>query len=271
METKIIETADDLFSKLEDLYGEKQSSHNGGNRVQNNDTAPPVETPKQLTPPVVEQEVEQSAPIISNDDSGQVVEPTEQELVAAEQPMPLAKNALAEAVSLVVEPRRRNVLDKYSLTGSSSMLEMELTESSYVLGDIVLTGQASIIFAAPNTGKTLLTINLAMEAASKKYIDPTLLYYVNVDDTARGLVEKLKIAEEYGFQMLAEGHNKFKATEFKELILAMIEKKQCKGVVIIADTVKKLSNLIDKKKSSDFNSLIRTFVLLWYENVNSFV
>jgi hypothetical protein len=161
---------------------------------------------------------------------------------------------------VVDEPRKLNQLDRFSLTGTSSKLELENNESELLLGDIVLTGQASVIFAAPNTGKTLITLRLIMEAKKNQNIDLSRLYYLNLDDTGEGLVQKLKIAEEFGFQMLANGHNNFNSNDFKNIIIDMIKTKQCTGVVIIADTLKKITDTMDKRKSSDFNNLIRAFV-----------
>ncbi len=141
---------------------------------------------------------------------------------------------------VVNESKKLNQLDRFSLTGTSSKLELEINESELLLGDEVLTGQASVIFAAPNTGKTLITLRLIMAAKKNLNIDLSKLYYLNLDDTGEGLVQKLKIAEEFGFQMLANGHNHFNSNDFKVIIIDMIENKQCSGVIIIADTLKKL-------------------------------
>ena len=53
-----------------------------------------------------------------------------------------------------------NALDQYSLKGSSSELEKNVVPASFFLGEIALTGQSTVIYAAPNTGKTLLGLNL---------------------------------------------------------------------------------------------------------------
>jgi hypothetical protein len=176
--------------------------------------------------------------------------------------LPIEASDTEHNVVVNEEPRKKNLLDKYSLTGSSSVLEQEITKSVHVLGDIALTGQATIIFAAPNTGKTLITLHLVMESLNRQVIDLSKLYYINVDDTGEGLIQKLKIAEEYGFQMLSEGHKNFKTGDFKNIVLEMIEKKQCQDVIIIVDTLKKFANLMDKKKVSEFNRMVRVFVLM---------
>ena len=161
---------------------------------------------------------------------------------------------------VVNESKKLNQLDRFSLTGTSSKLELEINESELLLGDVVLTGQASVIFAAPNTGKTLITLRLIMAAKKNLNIDLSKLYYLNLDDTGEGLVQKLKIAEEFGFQMLANGHNHFNSNDFTSIIIDMTNKRECLGVVIVVDTLKKITDMMNKQKSSDFNKLVRKFV-----------
>ena len=161
---------------------------------------------------------------------------------------------------VVDEPRKSNQLDRFSLTGTSSKLELEVEKSEFILGNIALTGQATVIFAAPNTGKTLITLRLIMAAKKNLNIDLSKLYYLNLDDTGEGLVQKLKIAEEFGFQMLANGHNHFNSNDFTSIIIDMTNKRECLGVVIVVDTLKKITDMMNKQKSSDFNKLVRKFV-----------
>lgn len=163
----------------------------------------------------------------------------------------------------VVENARKgeNPLDKYSLLGMSHEIEKQVMDEVYVLDEIALLGQASVIYAAPNTGKTLLTLKLLVQSIKKGRIDPTKVYYINVDDTANGLLGKLRIAEEYGFHMLTEGYRDFKVSEFLATINSMIESDNTHGVIVILDTLKKFTNLMDKGISSHFGRIIRRFVM----------
>lgn len=185
-------------------------------------------------------------------------------------PATVINDAVKEIVSAVndspevkIQPRKRkNGLDQFSLTGLSSAMAKEMTASTYVLDGIALIGESSIIYAAPNIGKTLITLRLLMQSIAAKAIDPSDVYYLNVDDNYNGLVQKLKIAEEFGFNMLAEGHKDFKASKFKNIIEVMIERKQCKGVIVIVDTLKKFADLMNKKEMREFNQMVRVFVSL---------
>ena len=62
-----------------------------------------------------------------------------------------------------------------------------------------MIGQLSTWYGKPNTGKTLLLLWICIEAIREEVIQGQCLYYVNADDTYRGLAEKTQLAEEFGF------------------------------------------------------------------------
>jgi len=152
-------------------------------------------------------------------------------------------------------------LTKYSLRGRIHELEKQAVEKVLILGSIVLLGQATVIYAKPNTGKTLIMFFMIIEAIKGGHLDPSKLYYINMDDDSCGLVEKAKIAEEYGFQMLADGHQGFNARSFRDAMDEMIKNNNAHGVIVILDTLKKFVNIMDKGHSSNFGKIIRQFVL----------
>jgi len=162
----------------------------------------------------------------------------------------------------IVEPSNvtSNPLTKFSLMGQSSLVEKNVMDCKPFLGNIALLGQATVIYAAPNTGKTLIALSLCVDAVKNGYIQPANLYYLNVDDSASGIYEKLQIAEEYGFHLLAEGYQNFSAKQFRSLLDEMIQADNAKGVMIVLDTLKKFVSLMDKSESSQFNKLIRQFI-----------
>lgn len=155
----------------------------------------------------------------------------------------------------------KNPLDKYSLKGMAAELEKEAVEQVYVLGQIALKGQATVLYAAPNIGKTLLTFSLLTQAISEGLIDPSKTYYVNVDDTHTGLIEKLAYVDELQFNMMAEGYNGFKARDFCHELESLANQNLANGVVVILDTTKKFTNLMDKNQSSNFTNVIRAFCM----------
>lgn len=154
-----------------------------------------------------------------------------------------------------------NPLRKFSLLGHGLEVAARAQNQTPLLGSICLAGQASIWFAEPNTGKTLMCLKLLIDAIGEKLIEPTNVYYVNVDDSSSGLSTKLNILQEYGVHVLAEGYRGFRAQDLVHDIERMITQNLAKGQFIILDTLKKFVSVIDKKASSHFADLLRRFVL----------
>jgi hypothetical protein len=153
-------------------------------------------------------------------------------------------------------------LVRYSLRGKLHQLEKEAVDQVLILGDLALMGQITIFYAAPNTGKTLLTLWLLIAAIKSGKIDPSKVFYINVDDSLSGLIMKLRLAERYRFHMVAEGHSDFRADDLLGILINMIDNNQCMGVVIITDTLKKFTDIMSKRDSTYFSKIIRRFVML---------
>lgn len=172
-------------------------------------------------------------------------------------------NAPTIALPSAVEPQAvpRTVLAAFSMLGMSQELERLAQDQKPILGNLVLRGQAVAIFAWPNAGKTLIILSLVMEAVRSGAIHPASVYFINMDDNAAGLRDKLLLAEEFGFQMLADGYFDFDAQAFNDSLVRMIETDTAHGVVVILDTLKKFVNVMDKGRSAAFGRLVRRFVM----------
>jgi len=152
-------------------------------------------------------------------------------------------------------------LSKYSLLGHSEELEKQCVGQVTIFGNMILQGQASVIYAKPNTGKTLMTLSLLGEAIQAKRIDPSKVYYINMDDNGHGLAEKSRIADDFGFHMLADGHRGFEAKFFRHAMDEMIATDTARGVIIVLDTLRKFVDTMSKDRASEFAGLIRRFIL----------
>lgn len=161
----------------------------------------------------------------------------------------------------VTQPTLTNPLDRYSLRGMADEIANEAVAQVPILGGLANMGQATSIFAKPNSGKTLIVFNGLCEDIRQHRLNASALYYVNVDDSAKGIADKLAIADEHGFHLLSDGYQKFKAGDLLGIISGMVESDQARGVVIVLDTVKKFTNVMDKTKASQFTKVIRRFVL----------
>lgn len=149
----------------------------------------------------------------------------------------------------------------FSLRGKSAEFNDLLEDESHVLADVAITGQWTVIYAPPNTGKTLLTLFLLLKAIKDKTLNPERLFYINADDNFRGLTEKLAIAEEFGFHMLAPGHAGFRAPMLMSSFSSMAESGNAQGTVIVLDTLKKFVDLMDKKQCAAFGAAVRPYTL----------
>jgi hypothetical protein len=126
---------------------------------------------------------------------------------------------------------------------------------------LALKGQANVWYAEPNTGKTAMAFWFLQRDIQSGRMDPSRLFVFDLDDTLHGLIEKTQIAKANGFHMIAEGYKGFRAEDFPRLIQELVDADQCEGVVVVLDTLKKFTDIMDKGKSSSFGNLIRSFVL----------
>lgn len=198
---------------------------------------------------------------VIEEDSTQPVEPTTEaidscEVVETDVAHP--KNPATDVAE--ASKGEGTILDKFSLTGMSAALEKAAVDQVPILGEVALQGQSTVWYAEPNSGKSLLAMTLTVKGIEAGNINPVKLYYLNMDDTSRGLYEKVTIAEEYNFHMIAEGYQEFSANKFIEIIRELLREEQAEGVVVILDTLKKFVDLMKKDKCSDFSADIRRFV-----------
>ncbi len=109
-------------------------------------------------------------------------------------------------------------MEKFSVTGSSRQLKEKMLADAFVMQNIAILGQWTTLYAAPNTGKTLLSLWLLREQIRAEVIDANKVFYVNADDNYRGMVTKVEIAEEFGMKMLVPNLNDFDVREIRHLM-----------------------------------------------------
>ena len=187
------------------------------------------------------------------------------EAVLAQESVPHPKNA-AEPLPLSVlgtesmaADKKSSPLLRFAVTNDVTVLERNVVGQRFVMGELALAGQSTVLYASPNTGKTLITLQLLCEAVSTGDVDPRNLYYINMDDSASGLLEKSRLAQDLGFHMIGTGYNGFSPTNFRVAMEEMVRTDAAKGVVVVLDTLKKFVNLMHKEQSSEFAGLIRQF------------
>lgn len=135
----------------------------------------------------------------------------------------------------------------------------QMLNDVFVLDGLALLGQTTIIFAAPNSGKTLITVKLIRDAVENGHVKGEDVFYVNVDDTYKGGIEKADLLQAYGINVILPNQKGFKAASLVAYLESMAIHGTAKGKVIILDTMKKFTNLMDKSVSSAFNEVMRQF------------
>ena len=152
------------------------------------------------------------------------------------------------------------LLKNFSATGDSEQMKSQMLEDKFVLLGLAIMGQWTTLYASPNTGKTLITIAGLGEQIDCGAISGSDVFYVNADDSYNAAVTKTEIAEEFGMEMLIPNHNGFKAQGMLRLIKKLIEQRKARNKVIVLDTLKKFTDLMDKKTASEFGNLAREFI-----------
>jgi hypothetical protein len=147
----------------------------------------------------------------------------------------------------------------FSLTGDIDELKRELRESRYVLYMLALLGQSTTLYAGSNVGKTLLTLWMLVELIKLGRLDGSRIMYVNADDDGPGLVFKAELAKKHGFHMCAPGRKNFEPAALQGYMRQMIDSGEAKDACLVLDTLKKFTNLMDKKLGSDFMNRVREF------------
>lgn len=150
-----------------------------------------------------------------------------------------------------------NPLLAFSLRGQSEKYRRLAVDAKPLLGDVCLRGQVTLWYAAPGTGKTLVTLSLVADAVRQGRIVADNVFYINADDNGAGFATKLKLLDDLGAHTLAPGIRNFQTGELIPLLHSMAEKDEARGVLIIIDTVKKFTQIMDKKESSAFAQACR--------------
>jgi len=101
---------------------------------------------------------------------------------------------------------------------------------------------------------------MLVEAVQSGTIDGSNVFFVNADDHFRGLIEKLEIAESFGFHILSPAHEGFETDHLEPLLDNLIESGKAKDSIFILDTIKKFVDHMNKKSGREFGKYVRKFI-----------
>jgi len=149
-------------------------------------------------------------------------------------------------------------LDAMAASNDANIESMQkrARDAVFVLPDIALAGDSTIINASPNTGKTLLTLNMLTK---RPKVQGHRVYYINADDSFNGSIEKMKITKDSGITTLIPNEGGFTLEKFGQICKTAIVKQTAGKVVFVLDTLKKFCSTMDKKEAREFGSLVRFF------------
>ena len=145
-----------------------------------------------------------------------------------------------------------------------------LTDPEWIYPDLIVRGHIVAIVAEPNGGKTTLMAHVAGEIA-KGY----RVVYVNADISGSDARQMQDHADDHGYQLLLPD---MKAGLSMDDVVAQIERMNqviadYSGIVFIFDTLKKMTDVINKSKSKQLYKTLRglsakgmTVVLLAHTN-----
>ena len=153
-----------------------------------------------------------------------------------------------------------SMLKRLSATGSSQEMKKKMLSDVFVMQDVAILGQWTTLYAAPNTGKTLITLWLLKKQIEAGVIDPSKVFYVNADDNYKGAVMKIEIAEELEMGMLVPNVNDFSTGDLHPMLQELAAADEARGIVLVLDTLKKFTDPMDKTASSAFGVVAREFV-----------
>ena len=150
-----------------------------------------------------------------------------------------------------------NALDA-STDENLAAMKLRAQDAVFILPEIAMVGDCTILNAGPNTGKTLLTLWLL----SKRDMEATKhlnIYYINADDSFNGGIDKMEIVRSAQVKTLIPNQNGFDPANLAKIIKSAIKADACGEMVIILDTLKKFVSTMDKNDARIFNIMVRTF------------
>lgn len=157
--------------------------------------------------------------------------------------------------------RPQRSLDRFSMLNKTEALEANAIISEPLLGEVARRGQLTVIYAEPNTGKTLLMTALGLSAINEGLILSHDFYFINADDSGEGALVKGQLWQEVGAHMLVPGLAGFETQDLYEEMRKDILSGQAWGTCLVIDTAKKFVDLMNKKDASQFGKRCREYTM----------
>ncbi len=161
------------------------------------------------------------------------------------------------------KPAQQSILDRLtSLSATNRIEEMEsnLSNDFYIFDDMALGGVITLFYAWPNTGKTLLFLHFIIESIKKGRVSGNDVFYINADDNYKGLYTKAKIAKDHGFHMISPQEAGVAPGDVLTILQGLAHEDEIKSKVIIMDTLKKFTDMMNKNAQAALYDVLRMLV-----------
>jgi len=186
-------------------------------------------------------------------------QPEPQESITSGNPTPGSQTPPSHPTK-ETKPKPRIIFDRFVLS-EATLRETIQIAMAFILLRIGMVGEQTVLWAPPNTGKTLLALALLAKSIVMGMINPADVYYINADDSQVGLWIKTQIAEKFGFKMLAPWLQGFDPNQLRTYFEDLIASGLASGKIVILDTGKKFFDPMSKEQSSSFMNLLRQFTM----------
>ncbi len=151
-------------------------------------------------------------------------------------------------------------LTNLSATNRIDEMLKNLSKDICVVDGMALDGQITLFYAKPNTGKTLFLMRFIIDGIRNKNISGADVIYLNADDHYKGLLTKSKLAEKFGFLMISPAEAGVTTDYILTILDELAVSEEAAGMIIIIDTLKKFTDLMNKAVQKDFYALLRRLV-----------
>ena len=131
----------------------------------------------------------------------------------------------------------------------------------FLVPNMIVRGEFSVIYADPNVGKTLVIVKSLINAVEAGTIRGDQVIYINADDSSHGAALKGRLLIQYGIRTIIPSYQNFSVDDLEKTMVDESDNGRAKGRVIIVDTLTQFADAVDVKQSRQFAKTARRFVM----------
>lgn len=169
--------------------------------------------------------------------------------------------------SVSIDPQNFNWTEEFTLTDQQAE---KISNPEFLYPNLIIRSHVIAIVAEPNGGKTTIMFHIAGEIAKREY----KVFYVNADISGVDAKPLVSIARAHGFSLMLPDMAGKNIDEIIDRLVQMNESNaNFSDVVFIFDTLKKMTDVINKTRSKELYKLLRglsakgmTIILLAHTN-----